>query len=165
MPTEVTCLIMQALLVFFPPCLILYSHTAVSWDHLPNKLKTESLLPSLLLGEARPRHCPAPLGLQELLCNSQRLYPKGAGTSHTGRVPSVPTKADTYHLTARFCTSPFLSSRSLSSIFTTLRSLSSSSWMESFCSSDIRSLVAMNLSREGRGLLSSSWAPGNWAVS
>lgn len=81
------------------------------------------------------------------------------------RDPPITTRVDTHHLTARFCTSPFLSSRSLRSIFTTLRSLSSSSWMESFCSSDIRSLVAMNLGREdGGGLLSSSWAPVIWAV-
>lgn len=50
-----------------------------------------------------------------------------------------------YHLTARFCTSPFLSSSSFRSIFTTFFSLSSSSFMESFCSSIIRSLVAINL--------------------
>lgn len=50
-----------------------------------------------------------------------------------------------YHFTARFCTSPFLSSSSLSSIVTTFLSLSSSSLMLSFCSSSIRSLVAMNL--------------------
>lgn len=50
-----------------------------------------------------------------------------------------------HHLTARFCTSPFLSSSSLRIILTTFRSLSSSSLIESFCSSDIRSLVAINL--------------------
>lgn len=50
-----------------------------------------------------------------------------------------------YHFTARFCTSPFLSSSSLSSMVTTFLSLSSSSLMLSFCSSSIRSLVAMNL--------------------
>jgi len=50
-----------------------------------------------------------------------------------------------YHLTARFCTSPFLSSSNFKSIFTTFFSLSSSSFIESFCSSIIRSLVAINL--------------------
>ena len=48
-----------------------------------------------------------------------------------------------HHLTAKFCTSPFLSSTSLSTLCTTFFSLSSSSLMESFCSSVIRSLVAM----------------------
>ena len=49
-----------------------------------------------------------------------------------------------HHFTARFCTSPFLSSTSFNTPWTTLRSLSSSSLIESFCSSVIRSLVAMN---------------------
>lgn len=102
-----------------------------------------------------------PLGLQELLSDSSLggCAPRSRdtwGAPPLTRCPACPTEADAHHLTARFCTSPFLSSRSLSSIFTTLRSLSSSSWMESFCSSDMRSLVAMNLSGEGTGGLPSS---------
>lgn len=50
-----------------------------------------------------------------------------------------------HHFTARFCTSPFLSSSNFNSIFTTFRSESSSSFILSFCSSVIRSFVAMNL--------------------
>ena len=50
---------------------------------------------------------------------------------------------ETYHFTARFWTSPFLSSTSLRTLWTTFFSLSSSSLMESLCSSVIRSLVAM----------------------
>ena len=49
----------------------------------------------------------------------------------------------THHLTARFWTSPFLSSTRRRTLCTTFRSLSSSSLMESFCSSVIKSFVAM----------------------
>ena len=56
-----------------------------------------------------------------------------------------PHNSSAHHLTAKFCTSPFLSSNNFSSIFITFRSLSSSSLMESFCSSIIKSLVAINL--------------------
>ena len=62
---------------------------------------------------------------------SQPVFPQWLDPQR-GRDPLAPSGANTYHLTARFCTSPFLSSRSRSSIFTTLRSLSSSSWIESF---------------------------------
>lgn len=51
----------------------------------------------------------------------------------------------THHLTAKFCTSPFLSSSRRNSIFTTFLSESSSSLMLSFCNSVIKSFVAMNL--------------------
>ena len=78
--------------------------------------------------------CPSPGDLPDPgRCSknfSASLLP--AAGPQRGRDPLAPSGADTYHLTARFCTSPFLSSRSRSSIFTTLRSLSSSSWMESF---------------------------------
>ena len=50
----------------------------------------------------------------------------------------------TYHLTAKFWTSPFLSSSNFKSIRTTLRSDSSSNFMVSFWSSLIKSLVAIN---------------------
>lgn len=52
--------------------------------------------------------------------------------------------ASNHHFTAKFCTSPFLSSSSLKSIFTTFLSESSSSFMLSFCNSVIKSFVAIN---------------------
>lgn len=73
----------------FLPSLPYFFVPTLEFPGITSQLTTESLLPSLLLGEAEPRQCPAPLGLQELLCNSQRLYPKGVGTSHTGQVPSL----------------------------------------------------------------------------
>lgn len=50
-----------------------------------------------------------------------------------------------YHFTARFCTSPFLSSNNFNNILTTFLSESSSSLMLSFCNSVIKSFVAINL--------------------
>lgn len=147
LPTALSCLIFHT--IGFLPYSLPYSLTGVVCYHFPNKLALESLSLGRLLGKSRPRHWPPPLGLQELLSNYslRSCTPKGQGSQGPCQTWPCPvrTKAKTHHLTAKFCTSPFLSSRSLSSIFTTLRSLSSSSWMESFCSSDIRSLVAMNL--------------------
>ena len=64
--------------------------------------------------------------------------------------PLLHRKKNTYHLTAKFCTSPFLSSSNFKIIFTTFLSLSSSSLIESFCSSVIKSLVAINLAKDSQ---------------
>lgn len=62
----------------------------------------------------------------------------------------IPQNKNTYHFTAKFCTSPFLSSSNFKIIFTTFLSLSSSSLIESFCSSVIKSLVAINLTKDSQ---------------
>lgn len=72
------------------PC----SHTGVSWDHLPNKLTSKSLLPGLLLEKPRPRHCLTLLGLQVLLSSSslRGCTLKGQrplGISHIRQAPSL----------------------------------------------------------------------------
>lgn len=76
------------------PASLPFSHTGVPWDHFPNKLTTDSLLPGLLLEKPRPRHCLTLLGLQELLSNSslRGCTLKGQrplGISHIRQAPSL----------------------------------------------------------------------------
>lgn len=77
------------------------------------------------------------------LTRGPKLAREGGQQDHTTKSKEVYYPLSTYHFTARFCTSPFLSSTSRSTLCTTFLSESSSSLMESFWSSVIRSLVAM----------------------